>query len=278
MKRIIAATVAAMTLGTAIGVAVAQSGLLGEPVRFPDASPAALEADGYARTEANSIASDINYATRRGWFTGKADGTFDPHGQLTSQQLVRVVERAFPQGMTRAAFATMLGEGEWAAGLTPGRFHNYPLPQGTFWQVGDWDFRVVNAWPQDGYQELVRRDSRFGEWHNVPTGKQYTLIDVEVIYRGNANSATFDLKTYPKSANKFYNPGSYAFNADSCSIHISRPPGYLGESATGVRPGATVRGWLCYATDAGDAPTAVIFTDDSLGSAARAWAWISLVE
>ena len=55
--------------------------------------------------------SDIEYAVDRGWFLGYGDGTFKPDRAITPSQIVRVLNRAFPDGATRADLATFLRGG-----------------------------------------------------------------------------------------------------------------------------------------------------------------------
>lgn len=54
---------------------------------------------------------DINIAIERGYFTGYSDGTFKPDRQITSNQLSRIISRAFPDGITRAEAAVFLVRG-----------------------------------------------------------------------------------------------------------------------------------------------------------------------
>lgn len=54
---------------------------------------------------------DINIAIERGYFTGYSDGTFKPDQQITSNQLSRIISRAFPDGVTRAEAAAFLVKG-----------------------------------------------------------------------------------------------------------------------------------------------------------------------
>ena len=53
-------------------------------------------------------AEAIEYVAARGWFVGYADGTFGPDRTITPEQAVRVLERAFPNGLTRGRFAEVL--------------------------------------------------------------------------------------------------------------------------------------------------------------------------
>ena len=53
-------------------------------------------------------AEAIEYVAARGWFVGYADGTFGPDRTITPEQAVRVLERAFPNGLARGRFAEVL--------------------------------------------------------------------------------------------------------------------------------------------------------------------------
>ena len=55
--------------------------------------------------------SDINFVAERGAFRGYPDGTFQPDLNITPDQMTNVLVRAFPGGMTRGEFASMLRNG-----------------------------------------------------------------------------------------------------------------------------------------------------------------------
>lgn len=55
-----------------------------------------------------TAAAFVAYATAEGWFTGYPDGTFRPDQRITPGQLAKVVERAYPDGLTRAEAAKFM--------------------------------------------------------------------------------------------------------------------------------------------------------------------------
>lgn len=54
------------------------------------------------------VAQAVAYGAIRGWFKGYADGTFRPDATITANQLAKVVNRAFPRGVSRAEMTTFL--------------------------------------------------------------------------------------------------------------------------------------------------------------------------
>ena len=54
---------------------------------------------------------DIRFAVERGWFQGYDDGTFRPDQVVPEHQLTRVIQRAFPDGATRADLAAFMRGG-----------------------------------------------------------------------------------------------------------------------------------------------------------------------
>ena len=79
------------TLAAALALPV-----IAQATRFPDVPATHLRQ------------SDIRAVADNGWFIGKTDGTYDPEGNITSGQMARVIGRMFPNGMTRAEFASLL--------------------------------------------------------------------------------------------------------------------------------------------------------------------------
>lgn len=267
-----------VTIGSAValivvsGLAWAQNDLLREPVEFSDVEP----------SNTNIAYGDIDYVVRRGWFSGKEDGTFDPMGRVTSAQMARVIDRAFPDGITRNKLAALLTGGEWAAELTPGRTPNNPIPMGQVWKVGDWDIRVLETWPQEGYDELNRRspESPTGRWPRPPQGNQYTLVDVEVVYRGTQSTGSFFdiLRYFVATDEKFWASDClHLFNKrhDNGRIetYFDLGEGYLHLVASDIQPGVPVRGWLCRVTDEGENPNVMQIVD---ASPEGRWAWFSI--
>lgn len=57
-------------------------------------------------------AVDIGFVAQAGWFVGKPDGSYDPSGKITAAQMAKVIARAFPEGMSRAEFASFLRGGQ----------------------------------------------------------------------------------------------------------------------------------------------------------------------
>ena len=252
LRRWVPGVAAAVVLTVASGMAGAQNELLRDPVEFPDVK----------RGNNNIDYDSIDYAVRRGWFDGHSDGRFDPLGRLTSVHLVRVIERAFPGGMTRGEFAALLAGGEWDAELTPGRRQDNPIPMGQFWRVGDWDIRVTGAWPQNGWDEL---ESSYHHHRRPPDGgRQYTLVKVEVVYRGTGSTGSFDLGYKVVSDRKYYE-GSPCGGRRGYSDWPGNLPG-----VADIRPGALVSSDLCWTTDAGDNPHVM-----QIWKGGR-WAWFSL--
>lgn len=93
---------------TAILAAALALPVIAQATRFPD-----VPATHFRQADIQAVAS-------RGWFIGKADGTYDPEGAITSGQMARVIGRRFPNGMTRAEFASLLlVANQWAQNGKP---------------------------------------------------------------------------------------------------------------------------------------------------------------
>ena len=92
LKRIMMTVVVLSLVGGV--VALAQN-------RFPDVS------SDHPRSE------DIEFVAGQGWFLGRANGSFSPGARITPSQMTTVLERAFPDGMSRAQFASFIRGGEW---------------------------------------------------------------------------------------------------------------------------------------------------------------------
>ncbi len=56
-------------------------------------------------------AHDIEHAAEQGWFAGFVDGTFRPDQTISAENALRVFNRAFPEGVTRADLSTFLRAG-----------------------------------------------------------------------------------------------------------------------------------------------------------------------
>ena len=61
--------------------------------------------------DGHSRASDIAVATALGAFKGGTDGSFNPEGRITTRQMERVLSRLYPEGITRAEFASFVVAG-----------------------------------------------------------------------------------------------------------------------------------------------------------------------
>ncbi len=84
-----------ITVTVILAVALALP-VIAQATRFPDVPATHLRQ------------ADIASVADQGWFIGKTDGTYDPEGNITPGQMARVIGRIFPNGMTRAEFASLL--------------------------------------------------------------------------------------------------------------------------------------------------------------------------
>ena len=84
-----------------IAIAMASAVLLASTVVFAAADFSDVPADHLQR-------EDIDYAVAQEWFFGYGDGTFKPDRVITQRQIITVVNRAFPEGATRADLATFM--------------------------------------------------------------------------------------------------------------------------------------------------------------------------
>lgn len=90
---------AAGGLLVALALIAATGGAARGEGRFPDV------ADDHRRR------LDVLFAAEQGWFRGYPDGTFRPDASVADGQLVEVVRRAFPDGLTRAQLADFVVAG-----------------------------------------------------------------------------------------------------------------------------------------------------------------------
>lgn len=78
--------------------------------------PAAVVAEGEVVAAYYSYhppsAADIGFVGQAGWLVGKPNGDYDPEGMITAAQISNVIGRVFPDGMTRAEFASFLRGGQ----------------------------------------------------------------------------------------------------------------------------------------------------------------------
>ena len=169
------------------GAAAAQQGLFGEPRQFSDVPTEGFDyrrgvptsdEDWHPVPSFSRYDEAVEYTARRGWFEGFPDGSFRPEAELTSGQLVKVIERAFPDGMTRAQAAAFLQHGEWGADLTPEEVIGEPrqfsdVPMGGFdyrrgVPMSDEDWHPVPSFSR--YDEAVGYTARRGWFEGFPDG------------------------------------------------------------------------------------------------------------
>ena len=114
---------------------------------------------------------DIEFAVQEGWFQGYGDGTYRPDAAITQEQIAIVIQRAFPDGASRADMATFLrGGAERLAALpTPSAGCSSatlddPANPGCSAVSGDWIFTLHSAntssWerfmePDDGLRPIA---------------------------------------------------------------------------------------------------------------------------
>lgn len=90
-----------------ITIAMASAVLLASTIVFAAAGFSDVPVDHLQR-------EDIDYAVAQEWFFGYEDGTFKPDKIITQKQITAVVNRAFPEGATRADLATFMRAGQQA--------------------------------------------------------------------------------------------------------------------------------------------------------------------
>ena len=90
-----------------VTIAMASAVLLASTIVFAAAGFSDVPVDHLQR-------EDIDYAVAQEWFFGYEDGTFKPDKIITQKQIVTVVNRAFPEGATRADLATFMRAGQQA--------------------------------------------------------------------------------------------------------------------------------------------------------------------
>ena len=122
-KRTLAALLAVLMV---VGAAVAFA-----QTRFPD-----VRAD-------HPQAEDIAFVAEKGWFVGRSNGSFSPGAKITPAQMTKVLTRAFPDGMSRAHFASFIRGGEWWKNHKEVAVQDWP--RSTRWQgeVGPGSGRVL---------------------------------------------------------------------------------------------------------------------------------------
>lgn len=159
--------------------------------RFPDV------ADDHPR------AGDIEYVASQSpaWFGGYPDSSFKPDRRITARQMTAVIERAFPDGMTRAEFASFLRGGEWRVeSLKPrtgdaplGSFRN-PFDLAVNWYADAaqettlWEFEVLSV--TDNADAAIREYNQF----NDPPRPGYRVLLVRIratYHEGELNSLSW---------------------------------------------------------------------------------------
>lgn len=101
----------------------------------------------------------IIHATSEGWFTGYEDGTFRPDQTIVAGQMTKVFQRAYPEGVSRAEFASLLLRGRDGAASVPvvgvrnqggNRFVTPPhLPHRYDPACSDGEWRMANIIPEE---------------------------------------------------------------------------------------------------------------------------------
>ena len=73
---------------------------------------AAGNAERFSDIRDHRYRQDVITAAEEGWFRGYDDGTFRPNEKVKERHWVSVLNRAFPEGITRAQFAALLAGGK----------------------------------------------------------------------------------------------------------------------------------------------------------------------
>lgn len=234
-KQRLAAVVVVLAMALA-GTALAQRHLLGDPRQFSDIPTEGfdyrrgvpvLEDDIHLLPSFSRYDAAIEYTARRGWFEGYPDGSFRPMEKLTGGQLVKVIERAFPDGMTRAQMAAFLRYGEWGADLTPGRWETNAIPKGSTWRIGGWDITVRRVRTVPEGADFVRPSGRFPD-----ISSHYLIVELDVVWRVSGLAPGFGLNTDLSFG---------LVDVGDCEVNP-----VLSDVTVGARPGERVTGNLCW--------------------------------
>ncbi len=171
-----------MKLRTRLTTAAVLAALLAVPAtaastRFPDVS------EGHPRAE------DIEFVAEQGWFVGRANGSFSPEARITPSQMAVVLERAFPDGMTRAEFASFLRGGNWRVGegqptttttTTAPRYTTSRAWEGTC--EGLYDAIVAGAYNEYGFYENYDFTPDRYEWDRDTEGSgRFGILRTDIL-------------------------------------------------------------------------------------------------
>lgn len=87
---------------------------------------------------------DVSYANDMGWVGGYEDGTFKPERTITASQIAKVIDRAYPDGMTRADFTRFMAAGDNEVHGVPGT-KDRPFDLGWYANVSDYRVQVLES-------------------------------------------------------------------------------------------------------------------------------------
>lgn len=105
----------------------------------------------------------IEYVSGDQWFNGYPDGTFRPDRIITASQIATVINRAYPDGMTRAEFAEYMRAGDTKVfGKTGTR--DRPFEFGWWVQMSGWRIEPLDAqYTASGVRVLIQFSNIDGE-------------------------------------------------------------------------------------------------------------------
>lgn len=86
----------------------------------------------------------IAFANDMGWVGGYEDGTFKPERTITASQIAKVIDRAYPDGMTRADFTRFMAAGDEEVFGRLGT-KDRPLDVGWSSKVGDYRVELLES-------------------------------------------------------------------------------------------------------------------------------------
>ena len=142
-------------------VTIVLAGLLALPAlaatRFPD-----VPSD-------HPRSADIQFVAAQSpaWFGGYKDGEFKPERVITAAQMATVIGRAFPEGMTRAEFASFLRGGAARVATTPATTTTVPAtPAEQLWSAAGYTSCEV-------FYERFLLPTGEGEWDFNPDEYEY---------------------------------------------------------------------------------------------------------
>lgn len=218
----------------------------------------------------HSHAADIDVAVTRGWFTGYGDGTFKPDRNITPGQIAKVIERAYPDGLTRGETATLLRAGDEAVNAAraaaeapecgPGRILS-PAP-------AHCEMRYVVgriAWVvQFGNPALTEAECKWASRSLCPDGRLYLL---NLTARNDS-----DREDWPPL------DSSFSIFADGIRTWSrTRHCGFdLGWPLAAVAPGRSLRGQICFLAPPGPGADDLVLKFNHYGGEGPAYRAISL--